>query len=242
MGSLTRILCERRRYTAQCYTHAHIFAQLILPLQGTLRIQTEIYNADLKDDHLFFFPPFCDHTFHSKDNNEFLVLDIPEFFLSPQEIKKINGGLYKSLDHRWQALRLLMLNEADSAQGPGGIHELFRYASRLLLEDCLPPSIQFIHEHYQQKITLQQLADLEHYHPAYYCGWFQKTTGQTPMAYIKNLRLTKAKELLAESSLPVLQIAQEVGYEHHSTLSRVFKEQEKISPAAYRERIQRSAK
>lgn len=243
MNDPTRLICERRSYSQQCHTHSHTFAQLILPLQGILSIKTELHDAALGSQHLFFFPPFCNHTFHSDDRNESLVLDIPLSLFATEEIKYMKGSFCQSLDSRWQALKLLMLNEtADQPAHSQAIHDLFRYASRLLMQQSLPNSITFIHEHYHEKLTLEQLAALEHYNPSYYCEWFQKRTGQTPMTYIKKLRLNRAKELLSQTSLPVLRIAQEVGYEHQSTLTKIFQQEEKISPSAYRRNKQKSAK
>ena len=56
----------------------------------------------------------------------------------------------------------------------------------------------------------------------------------TVTEYIKNLRIKKAKELMTETDLSILEIAQRVGYEHNSSFTRVFKEIEGISPAQFR--------
>lgn len=48
------------------------------------------------------------------------------------------------------------------------------------------------------------------------------------------MRIKKAKELMAETDLSILEISQSVGYEHNSSFTRVFKELEGISPAQFR--------
>lgn len=54
------------------------------------------------------------------------------------------------------------------------------------------------------------------------------------------LRLDRAKTLLRETNLSILQIAQQVGYDHHTSLTRLFKQLEQTTPQAYRQRTRKS--
>ena len=78
---------------------------------------------------------------------------------------------------------------------------------------------------------------MEHYNPVYYSEWFKRNMGITVSEYIKNLRIDKAKKLLADTDLSIFEIAQSVGYEHNSSFTRSFKECEKVSPSQFRKRI-----
>lgn len=49
----------------------------------------------------------------------------------------------------------------------------------------------------------------------------------SPVEYIQNLRVKKAKEFLLNTDLTILQISQIVGYDHNSSFTRVFKHLEK---------------
>lgn len=237
------IVGERRTYSELAHTHHHVFAQLILPLQGTLFIETPLHDFELDDSRLFFVPPKCQHTFYAKSNNEFLMLDIPNFMLVDEQTRKIQGGLSTLLDDRWQALRFLMLSEVNHrTRGDRDLTNLFHYAYSLLQRDYTPRSIQYIHANYHESLELQKLAELEGYNVAYYCEWFKKLTGVTPKSYIQNLRLQKAKDLLAHTELSISQIAQQVGYEHHSSLTRLFQQYEKLIPLAYRQQSRRLEK
>ena len=53
-------------------------------------------------------------------------------------------------------------------------------------------------------------------------------------AYIRNFRITKAKELLIGTSLKLYEIAEKVGYSDAKYFSRVFKETTGQLPADYR--------
>ncbi|MFW2489679.1 AraC family transcriptional regulator [Clostridium chromiireducens] len=233
------IKCERRIYSFKSDTHTHEYGQLILPLQGILSIETDYKKLELKADSLFFLPPDCKHTFNAKDTNEFLVLDIPDKMLNKYDMEKMCGGRDILLDEKWNAIRYLLLNEADINQNSSSINNLFLYFYNFITTENLPNSVKFINEHFTEDIDLKKLADIEHYNVSYYSEWFKNNMNVSPTEYIQNLRVKRAKELLLNTNLTVLQISQMVGYEHNSSFTKVFKHLEKISPAEYRRNIKK---
>ena len=122
------------------------------------------------------------------------------------------------------------------------VTDLFRYALSILQQDRLPQSIQYIHANFYNSISLQKLASIEGYNQTYYCQWFKNTTGMSPKTYIQSIRLNRAKELLTHTDLSILQIAQQVGYEHHSSLTRLFQQHERVTPLNYRQQSRNSVK
>ncbi|MCL4303545.1 MAG: AraC family transcriptional regulator [Anaerolineae bacterium] len=242
MSQLRNILAERRSYSEIACTHAHAHAQLILPLQGAISINTA-QPHQLTEQALLFLPPHCQHTFYGHERNQVLVLDVPGSLCPGEEMRWLAGGLRRSVDDRWQALRFLLLSEvSDKPATHQAVTDLFHYAYRLLLQATTPHSIQYLHDHYAENIQLAALAALEGYNPTYYSEWFKKTTGLTASAYLQKLRLEEAKNLLAETDLPILHIAQQVGYEHHASLTRLFRESEQMSPAEYRRKTRKLVK
>ncbi len=233
------ILCERRRYASKSSTHAHSFAQLILPLQGNLNIKTKKYDLELDEQHLFFLPPEAVHTFYAASRNEFLVLDIPSLnFLGNK--RKVEKEKYQLIDERWKALRFLILQELYSQTGnkstnTQGFQDLLNYACSFMQEITAPASIKYIQANYHEKITSKKLAELEHFNETYFCEWFYNQTGMTPNSYLQKVRLEKAKEFLVETDFNLLEISQLVGYNHQSSLTRLFKKHEGLSPWQYRQ-------
>jgi len=247
---------ECRSYSDRSHTHAHGFAQLILPLQGSLFIQTDAYHCQLDEAHLFFLPPDCQHTFYAHDRNEFLVLDMPQW-ICPEINFHSPNGFQTELDDRWQAIRTLILSEI--SQTAYSLDHLCHYACRLLSTALLsetrkssqpqalsqprqPRSMQWIESNYWRSISLNELAQLEGYSLTYYCEWFKALTGITPQRYIQALRVDRAKALLRETDLSIWQIAQQVGYDHHASLTRLFKQMEQITPQSYRQQTRKSVK
>ncbi|MDX5299278.1 MAG: helix-turn-helix domain-containing protein [Gammaproteobacteria bacterium] len=66
---------------------------------------------------------------------------------------------------------------------------------------------------------------------------FKEATGQTPVQYLQNLRVEKAKLLLEGSQEPFDQITLQVGYEDNNSFRRLFKERVGLSPGDYRKRF-----
>jgi AraC-like DNA-binding protein len=242
MPELRNILAERRSYSETACTHAHAHAQLILPLAGAISVDTEQPHA-LTEQSLLFLPPDCQHTYYGHERNQVLVLDVPGYLCPAEDRRCLDQGLRRSMDERWQALRFLLLNEvSDKPATHRAITDLFRYAYHLLMQVTKPRSIQYLHDHYAENIPLTTLAALEGYNPTYYSEWFKKTTGLTPSLYLQKLRLEAAKNLLVETDLPILHVAQQVGYEHHASLTRLFREYEGVTPADYRHKTRISVK
>ncbi len=228
------VKCERRIYDDKLNTHAHQYAQLILPIHGVLHIETDYKKLTVENDHLFFLPPDCTHTFIAGVSNEFLVLDISDIMVSKYDMEKMVGGKQLLFDDRWKAIRYLLLSEADDKKYSSSINDLFLYCYRFITDGNIPDSIRYINKHFSENIDLRKLADIEHYNISYYSVWFKNNMNVSPIEYIQNLRVKKAKELLLNTNYTILQIAQMVGYKNNSSLTRVFKELEKMTPAEYR--------
>ncbi|MBC2396172.1 AraC family transcriptional regulator [Clostridium tetanomorphum] len=63
---------------------------------------------------------------------------------------------------------------------------------------------------------------------------FKNITGYTVYEYIKKLKIEKAKDLLKNTDMSMLQIANEIGYENPSKFASAFKEYNKITPLKYK--------
>ncbi|XEC94437.1 helix-turn-helix domain-containing protein [Paenibacillus tarimensis] len=68
--------------------------------------------------------------------------------------------------------------------------------------------------------------------------YFKSQTSLTLLDYTTNLRMETAKQLLADSDLPLKVVAEEVGYYNVSSFIRRFKQLEDVTPGEYRQRFQ----
>ena len=97
---------------------------------------------------------------------------------------------------------------------------------------------QWVLEHLDQPITLQQLAAKAAMSERHLRRVFVQETGITPSAFIENARLAAAKHLLeTRSSLPLKTVAAKVGLGSEQALRSLFQKKLGVLPAAYRERF-----
>ncbi len=208
-----------------------------MPIKGNLYIETDSRQLEVNNKKIFFLPPDCMHIFKADDSNEFLTLDINKQILNNEHMKRLSGGKEIEFDEKWKAIRYLLLNECSDKNNSNAINDLFNYCYHLIVENTLSKSIEYIDDHFYENIDLKTLADIEHYNVNYYGEWFKNNMGLTVTEYIKKLRIKKAKDLLVNTDLSILEIAQMIGYEHNSSFTRVFRKFEQISPAEFRKRF-----
>lgn len=93
---------------------------------------------------------------------------------------------------------------------------------------------RYINAHYEESLSLNELAGRFHLSPYYLSHRFPRVTGLTLVAYINRVRIEEACSLLRETELPVTDIAYRVGYQSVTHFGRVFKKAKAVSPQSYR--------
>ena len=94
---------------------------------------------------------------------------------------------------------------------------------------------QYILDHYQDpELSVDVICRQLHMSPAYFSTVFKRETGQTYIAYLTEVRLDKAVELLNTTDDKTYVIAQKVGYQEQNYFSYVFKKRFGISPTKFR--------
>ena len=92
--------------------------------------------------------------------------------------------------------------------------------------------VNYFEDHYAEKISLDQIAASMFLSTFYISKIFKSETGTTPIRYLINIRLDKAKELLESGwSGSIQEIAQTVGYDDAYHFSKLFKKHFGISPS-----------
>ena len=102
--------------------------------------------------------------------------------------------------------------------------------------DAIYKSIQYLNDHYTEKVSLDDVAGEVYLSPAYFSKIFKEDMNISFKNYLNTLRIDKSKTLLSGTEIPLIEIAGLVGYEDQSYFSKVFKKLAGISPGKYRER------
>ncbi|CCX37939.1 putative uncharacterized protein [Clostridium sp. CAG:1013] len=93
-------------------------------------------------------------------------------------------------------------------------------------------SIAFMRRSLGQDLTLRQLADQAALSPSHYIRVFRRYTGQTPFAFLNDLRIEEAARCLRQA-MTVSETAQRVGVPNLSYFIRLFREKYGKTPKQY---------
>jgi AraC family transcriptional regulator len=92
----------------------------------------------------------------------------------------------------------------------------------------------FIHEHIEEVIHVDRLADEAHMSPFHFARMFREATGQPPHLYIVMQRVSRAKVLLRATDLPLIEVAQRAGFRTQGHFTGVFGRYTGFTPRAFR--------
>ncbi len=92
----------------------------------------------------------------------------------------------------------------------------------------------YMRDFLDREIGLDEMAGLVDLSRFHFCTAFRLATGLSPHHYLTELRMTQARKLLAEQSLPVIQVALAVGYQTPSAFTASFRKVTSMTPSAFR--------
>lgn len=101
-------------------------------------------------------------------------------------------------------------------------------------KESIKKAITYISEHFNTPLTLEEVAEHVHLHPAYFSTLFKNTTGTSFKNYLNRIRIEESKLLLSNTDYSIIDIAIAVGFEDQSYFSKVFKKYTGITPKQFR--------
>ncbi len=121
-------------------------------------------------------------------------------------------------------------------------YKLISYMQRVkMLKNCtseqsssLENLIVELNKQYMNEWTISSMADFCFLSNDYFAHNFKKLTGLSPIKFLTNIRIEKAKEFLSGQGLSVNTVAKLTGFEDPLYFSRVFKKSTGLSPRKYR--------
>ena len=102
--------------------------------------------------------------------------------------------------------------------------------------ETIKTTLTYIQENYKEKIYIRDLAGLIGMNEQYFCRFFKKVIGRSPMEYVNEYRIKKAMHYLKESDLTVTEICLECGYNNLGNFLREFRKYTSTTPLQYRKR------
>lgn len=94
----------------------------------------------------------------------------------------------------------------------------------------------YIRQHYQEAISVEELAGKVSLSPYYFIREFKKETGLTPHSYLTAMRINSAKFYLRTTGRSVKEIGFACGFQSENSFCITFKKQEGMTPTQFRDR------
>lgn len=101
-------------------------------------------------------------------------------------------------------------------------------------KDSISNTILFMKSKLAEKLTLEDLAQMNNLSPSHFSLLFKKSTGMSPLDYFIHLKLQQACLQLLTTEIKVKNIAASLGYDDPYYFSRLFKKHMNMSPLQYR--------
>ncbi|WP_295463170.1 AraC family transcriptional regulator [uncultured Pseudomonas sp.] len=227
-----------KRYEGEHQPHAHAFAQLVLPIQGGMELELAGRGgARLHTGLAALVAPDCDHAQRSAPDSRFLVIDCATDWLPAQTLDQ--ALRQPGLPIPPAARQLLAFAELTP---PATLTQHASELTRLLLHSLtvIVPASAF--DRLLTRVEAQPAGDWTNAAMATLTGvglsrlhlLFHERFGQTPQAWLTDLRLRQAQRWLGDSRLPIAEIALRVGFSDQAALTRAMTRRQGISPAAWR--------
>ncbi|MBO4468547.1 MAG: AraC family transcriptional regulator [Clostridia bacterium] len=219
--------------------HWHNHTEVIMVMDGEAEftIKQEKYKG--KKGDVFFINRTNLHKVVAKGNCHILGFVIPV----NEDLLNLPIGLdydpmVKSPDTR--NLLLMLYNEYPS-KNKGIIKAYVKLILKLVIREVFPknmlkadrPVIDYIKNHYSEKISIEDIADSVNLSKYYFIRKFKEENGITVNSYLTNIRIEKALELLNDNS-KTLEVAEKCGFSDEGYFCKVFKKVTGLSVRDYK--------
>jgi xylan 1,4-beta-xylosidase len=262
------IFFHRVRYVPN---HWHDSMELLFVLKGKAIVAVQGKPYVLREEDIILINSNDIHTIQSEHDNLLLALQIPDSFLREQGVDTQHTTFHCHSFHsdrgdqaRFDEIRTLLSSIMWVYSKAGSGYEIKIRA--LLLEliyvllrkflsnqergespinrrtmDRLLKLNEYIQSHYQQTLTLNELAEQENFSVSYLSSFFQKSMGVSFRAYVTRIRLEHAVKAMLTTNEPIIAIALDSGFPNLKAFHKAFKDVYRMTPTEYRSRGETSA-
>ncbi len=141
------------------------------------------------------------------------------------------SGLYGLIEKCTNADELNALLDESARSVASKVNNYNNKSIKLVLRNA----VEYMHEHYHEPVTLNEVAEHAFVSTYYISRMFKKEMGKNFVDYLNELRMEKAKEMLKDVRYKTYEVAEKVGIPDAHYFSRLFKKYVGVTPTEYRE-------
>jgi two-component system response regulator YesN len=143
--------------------------------------------------------------------------------------------MFSSVGQRVDSLRQINLSYRQARQciRDDSTNDFVMFYKESHTEHVVESVKTYIRDNLGKHLSLQEVAAVFNFNPNYLSHLFAKYAGTGFVDYITAVRISAAKELLAQDTLRIYEIAEQLGFENAFYFSKVFKKAEGLSPSEY---------
>lgn len=221
----------RSQYDAGAIACSNCKGAFILGESGVLSNRTITTHWALADEFTELFPDV--HVQIDK-----ILIDSGDLITAGGVMAWIDLGL--RLIHRFSGSDVMLAAAKFLLVDPSGREQKFysAFSPPLNHGDAIVIKVQrWLQTYYYEPLSLERLASVAATSVRTLIRRFNNALDMTPTAYIQQLRIGKARELLELTDLPVNKVAWKIGYEDPGAFRKVFQRSIGLSPGEYRQRF-----
>lgn len=230
---------DLRSYHTESCSHTHDFAQLVLPVSGSMELEVGHYSGVVNDDIGVYIAPNEQHCFAGSPKNLFLVIDVAtKNHLNNEcfefDILNLTASTKKLIQftHHY-----LAHNERDLITDSLVNQLLFHFTASSFSPEPDPAVIKakyWIDFYFADTVDVSRVAKHCYLSISQLQRRFKQTIGCSIAEYWRMKKLHHAKRLLSQKKCSIEAVAFEVGYENLPSFSRRFSKTFGESPSQWR--------
>jgi AraC-like DNA-binding protein len=230
-----------RSYGAEGPVHSHDHAQIVLPVWGTLEIEVGGRGGCLDRSRAIFIAPGIRHTQAAEGANRFLILNCSISSIPEEVVDRLACHSFLNISG---AVRSLIQFIDLSTPEDEISFSVVQHSLPLLLNTLFEAKVQRasrlavllrrIERSVGEDWPVSRMAQVSGLSASRLHALFQSELQTTPQSWLSKVRLRRAEEVLANSNLPICQLALQLGYSDQTAFTRAMRRMTQMTPATYR--------
>lgn len=146
--------------------------------------------------------------------------------------------LYFNQTDTWEMQSVILLQQLMLLIYQNRHESSFGHQSNSLTFGRVSQILEYIHTHYQEKITLEHISQTIHICRSECCRFFKENTGMSLFQYLIEYRIEQSIPLLTDTQISITEIALRTGFSSPGYFTKMFKAKKGCTPRDYREKNQ----